>query len=162
MSTLLENYQTYIEDMPEMNAQSSLSTEKVWQYQELLYRIEVLKTCQIYSKYAPKTEDLKKLYPHYQIFDAFIQCLITERRCGLPPDEKVQKQRETAHQNLCLVVADYRKRFANFAPKAADSFTTELTRAVNTFLPAWIQYRNTYVNIKKEDPVNDQQSGTKQ
>ncbi len=52
--------------------------------------------------------------------------------------------------NLSRVIQDYRKRFSSFAPAAPESYGYEVGRVVNTLLPAWLQFRNTFVPIKKE------------
>ena len=73
---------------------------------------------------------------------------------GLPygpnrsPD--TQKEREAAQNNLGRVIEDYRKRFSSFAPSAPESYSHEISKVVQTLLPAWLQFRNTFVPLKKE------------
>ena len=51
---------------------------------ELLYRIEVLYASQAFCQTAPVTTDVAVLSGHYQLVDAYIQCLTKERRLGQP------------------------------------------------------------------------------
>ena len=147
MATMLENYQELRNAMEKQ--ESPLTTAQIWQYQELIYRIGVLETCQLYAKIAPVTDNINQMVTHYQLVDAYFQCLTQERRYGMAPDEKTQKQRDTSHQNLCRVMEDYRKRLASFAPGSHEQYKKEIGGVIGTFLPVWAAYRNTYITIMK-------------
>jgi hypothetical protein len=101
-----------------------------------------------FGKTAPVTMDQRILSYHYQMLDAFIMCLLQERRFGLPGDEKVKKQRECAFTNLNTVVTTFRKQFSSFNPSAQDTYRATVQNMINTILPAWMSYRNTYVALK--------------
>ena len=62
-----------------------------------------------------------------------------------------QKERDAAQNNLGRVIEDYRKRFSSFAPSAPESYSREIGRVIQTLLPAWLQFRNTFVPIKKKE-----------
>lgn len=62
-----------------------------------------------------------------------------------------QKERDAAQNNLGRVIADYRKRFSSFAPSSQESYSHEISKVVQTLLPAWLQYRNTFVPLKKKE-----------
>ena len=94
---------------------------------------------------APVTMDQRILIYHYQMLDAFIICLLQERRFGQPGDEKVKQQRECAYGNLNSVVTNCRKQFSSFNPVAQDTYRGAVQNMINTILPAWVSYRNTYV-----------------
>ena len=147
MATLLEQYLGTKENMNAAIAKGAFPMEHLLQYQEVLYRINVLETCMTFCKTAPVTPDMRVLSLHYQLLDAFIQCLLQERRIGHPGDESVKMQRETAHGNLLAVVTNFRKQFSSFAPTAQDAYRNTIANMVTTILPAWISYRNTYVNL---------------
>jgi hypothetical protein len=126
--------------------------EQVWAQQERLYRIEVLEACQMFVKSAPNSAETKELFWHYQMLDAYIQSLTQERRYGAIADDNLQKQRDTAHGNLMKVVQDYRKRFGSFcAGNDAGCYKKTITSVIQTVLSAWIQYRQTYIEIAKEN-----------
>lgn len=150
MATMLDNYKNLRQGL-DVQMKDSPPSNQVWQYQELLYRIEVLEACQMLQKVAPINADAKALITHYQMVDAYIQGLTSERRYGTASDENIQMQRNTSYQNLCRVIQDYRKRFASFAPSNPDQYRKEIGRAISTVLPAWIQYRNTYVTVNKKE-----------
>lgn len=60
-----------------------------------------------------------------------------------------QKERDAAQVNLERVIQDYRKRFSGFQPAEPDAYQKEIGRVITTLLPAWLQYRNTFVPLQK-------------
>ena len=147
MATVLEKYCKQRENMNAEIAQGAFTVEKLLVYQELLYRINVLETCMNFCKTAPVTPDIRALTDHYQLLDAFIQCMLLERRLGPVGDESVKSQRDTGFANLENVVASFRKQFTSFMATAPDSYRNTISTMVTTILPAWLAYRNTYVNV---------------
>ena len=151
MATMLENYQAQ-----KINFDNGMQTAmpdlaQIWRQQELLYRIEVLETCQMFVKTAPNSVDLDMLVPHYQMIDAYIQSLTLERRYGLnTSNEEIKKLRNTAYNSLNLVIESYRKHFESFTPENdTGCYRKIITSVIQTVLPVWIQYRQTYIDIKK-------------
>ena len=61
-------------------------------YQELLYRIQVLETCQMLCKTAPVTTDTRELVGHYQLVDAVLFCAGKEHAFGAPVQEQGKAQ----------------------------------------------------------------------
>lgn len=82
MATALEKYYGMKESMNAAIAQGKLPVEHLLAHQEVLYRINVLETCMNFCKTAPVTPDMRVLTYHYQLTDAFIQCMLLERRLG--------------------------------------------------------------------------------
>jgi len=151
MATLLESYVTMKASFDAGTQNTPPDASAVLRQQELLYRIEVLEVCQIYVKTAPHSANPKDLYWHYQMVDAFVQNLTLERRYGISADDSLQKQRETAHGNLLQVVQDYHRRFGSFnTGNDADCYSKMIIGVIQTVILVWIQYRQTYVDIKKE------------
>ena len=143
MATLLE---TYIDLKNSFNNEPG--SNQLWEQQELLYRISVLETCQRFVKTAPNSADPKALLGHYQLLDAYLQNLTLERRFGTHINEK---QCDTARGNLLQVIQDYRKRFGSFSPGNDVAFYRNTTaNIIQTTLPVWIQYRQTYTEIKED------------
>lgn len=60
----------HLPDLDDMNG--VLPLDKVLVYQEILYRIDVLESCQLFVKTAPVTTDTKVLAYHYQMWDVYI------------------------------------------------------------------------------------------
>ena len=81
----------------------------------------------------------------YKIVDALFTCLLQERQFGIPADEKLKKQRATALGNLQTVITSFRKQFQSFAPTTPEAYRDAISKMVNTVLPAWLQYRFTYI-----------------
>ena len=145
MATTLEQYYQTKQQLSAKIADGSITVDQLLGYQELLYRISVLESCMNFVKTAPVTNDLKVMSYHYQVVDALFTCLIQERQFGLPADEAMRKQRATALSNLQTVVNSFRKQFQSFKPAVPEAYRAAVTKMVNTILPAWLQYRFTYI-----------------
>ena len=105
----------------------------------------------MFAKTAPQSVDAKILVSHYQMVDAFIQNIASERRYGINASEEVKKQRDTAHNNLHRVIQDYRTRFGSFTPGGdTGCYRKAISNIIQTILPVWIQYRQTYIEISRE------------
>lgn len=159
MATVLENYMSIRAEIDGRMAKEPATATMVWWFAELAYRISTLETCQMFCKSAPASTDVKTLLGHYQMVDAYIQCMTQERRYGPDRGPDTQKERDAAQTNLGRVVQDYRGRFSSFAPTAPDYYAKEIGKVVSTVLPAWLQLRDTFVPIKKTKkggPANEQ------
>ena len=137
MATVLENYYGIRRELEQRMAQQPGKVSNLWCYGEVLYRIEVVSL------------EIPVLLGHYQMLDAYVQCLARERRYGPNRGSDTQKEREAAQNNLERVIQDYRKRFSGFHPASPEAYRKEIGRVVTTFLPAWLQYRNTFVFVKQ-------------
>ena len=93
----------------------------------------------------PVTADVSAMSYHYKIVDALFTCLLQERQFGIPADEKLKKQRATALGNLQTVITSFRKQFQSFAPTTPEAYRDAISKMVSTVLPAWLQYRFTYI-----------------
>ncbi len=151
MATVLENYYNLRNEVDQRIAKGGAPANAVWWHGEIVYRISVLETCQMFCKTAPVTMEAQILQGHYKMLDAYVQCLALERRYGPNRGPDTQKERDAAQNNLGRVIEDYRKRFSSFAPTAPDSYNREIDRVIKTLLPAWLQFRNTFVPIKKKE-----------
>ena len=114
MATWLSEYKNLKNEMEKQIGAGHASLEQLMLYQELLYRIEVLYASQAFCQTAPVTTDVAVLSGHYQLVDAYIQCLTKERRLGQPADQNLKAKRQTASETLDKVVLDCRKRFSSF------------------------------------------------
>jgi len=145
MATTLEQYNQMKQQLTVKIADGSMTVDQLLGYQELLYRISVLESCMNFVKTAPVTNDMKVMSYHYQVVEALFTCLVQERQFGIPADDVVRKQRATALENLQTVVNSFRKQFQSFKPAAPEAYRAAVTKMVNTILPAWLQYRFTYI-----------------
>ena len=145
MATTLEQYNQMKQQLTVKIADGSMTVDQLLGYQELLYRISVLESCMNFVKTAPVTNDIKVMSYHYQVVEALFTCLVQERQFGIPADDVVRKQRATALENLQTVVNSFRKQFQSFKPAAPEAYRAAVTKMVNTILPAWLQYRFTYI-----------------
>lgn len=90
MATWLSEYKNLKNEMEKQIGAGHASLEQLMLYQELLYRIEVLYASQAFCQTAPVTTDVAVLSGHYQLVDAYIQCLTKERRLGQPADQNLK------------------------------------------------------------------------
>ena len=115
MATVLENYYGFRQQLLQRMTQQQITADDLWLYGEVLYRIGVLETCQMYLRSAPITNEMSFLVGHYQMLDAYVQNLARERRYGPNRGPDTQKERDAAQVNLERVIQDYRKRFSGFS-----------------------------------------------
>jgi len=151
MATMLENYQSQKSSFDNRLQTAAHSATQILEHQELMYRIGVLETCQMFVKTAPNSTEINKLAPHYLVMDAYIQHLAFERQYNQSSCEEAKKQRDTAYDSLKLVIESYRKHFGSFTPgNDAGCYRKTIANVIQTVLPVWVQYRQTYIEIKKE------------
>jgi hypothetical protein len=151
MATMIEVYQARKSAFDAGMRAAKPGPAQIWRHQELLYRIVVLETCQMFVNAAPESVDVRTLFSHYQMVDAYVQNLVQERRGGPVSDQGAQSQRDAAHVSLCKIIQDYRSRFSSFAPgNDPGRYRAAISNVMQTVLPAWLQYRQTYIEIKKE------------
>ena len=133
MATVLENYYGFRQQLLQRMTQQQITAGDLWLYGEVLYRIGVLETCQMYLRSAPITNEMSFLVGHYQMLDAYVQNLARERRYGPNRGPDTQKERDAA----------------GFQPAEPEAYQKEIGRVITTLLPAWLQYRNTFVPLQK-------------
>ena len=107
----------------------------------------MLETFESLSKSAPITMDTKVMGYHYQLVDAYVKFVLTERKFGPKTDTEGIKKRETAAASFEKVVQDGRKRFSSFSPTSQDQYRSTIGNYILTVLSVWMQYRNTYINV---------------
>lgn len=147
MATILEQYKEAQNVIRSKAAENSLMLEDLLIMQELNYRICVLETFQTLCKAAPVTMDTNALGYHFQLVDAYVEFILHERRFGARTDAEGLKKRETALISFERIVQDGRKRFSSFLPKTNEQYQRSVSQYINTILPAWMQYRNAYINL---------------
>lgn len=147
MATLLDQYLGKQSELQSQIAANSLPLDAVVVLQELNYRICVLKTMQSFCQTAPITTDTLSMGFHYQMVDSYVHFLQTERKFGPKVDDAGIKKRETAAATMDRICNENRRRFASFKVTNQNQYKNGIGSMVNTILPAWIQYRNTFINI---------------
>ena len=61
MATVLENYYGFRQQLLQRMSQQQITAGDLWLYGEVLYRIGVLETCQMYLRSAPITNEMSFL-----------------------------------------------------------------------------------------------------
>ncbi|HOG00744.1 MAG TPA: hypothetical protein PKW29_06510 [Clostridia bacterium] len=151
MLTTLEQYRELQKTLaaPAMG-NKPMEPERFFANMELLYRIQILESFRNLEQIAPVNAELTALSAHYSAVDALVSHLLTERRYRPSQDAEVQQARDTARQALCSIVTDYRKRFSAYMPESEEQYAADITKVINTVLPAWLAYRETMLAINKE------------
>lgn len=147
MANLLDDYRKKQEEMKMQVAEGDFVVNFLMEMQELNYRIYVLETLQFFCKSAPVTEDMTQIGIHYQIMSTIVRSLLKEHTLGVKADEELKKKRETARGNLEAIIQDTGRQFNSFQMTAPDIYKRCVSSTINSVLAAWIQYRNTYVNL---------------
>lgn len=147
MATALETYRQRQNELLAQIAEQKTQPNTMLLLQEVNYRICVLETFQAFLKTAPITTDTKQMVYHYQMLDAYVRFIESERKFGAATDAEGKKKRETATTTLGRVTQDNRKRFSSFHATAPEQYKGEIGNLINTVLPVWVQLRNTYINI---------------
>ena len=148
MASVLEQYKIRQSAWNAQIGAGQLPLDVLLAVQELNYRVDVIDTFQAFCKTAPVTTDGKKLAFHYQLVDAYVQLLLGERKFGSKADEAGMKRRQTAEESVQQVVKANRKQFSSFKAGAPDQYKGAICKLINTFLPIWLQYRETYIHIQ--------------
>ena len=147
MATILDKYRERRSVIRSQISENSLPPEGLLEMQELNYRICVLETFQGFCKAAPITMDTQVMGYHFQLVDAYVRFILTERKFGPKTDAEGKKKQETALTSFEGIVRDGRKRFSSFAASTQEQYKSCISQYINTILPVWMQYRNTYNNI---------------
>ena len=84
MATYLDEYRNRKLSFAPLLQAGKMTLGDTMVYQELLYRIQVLETCQMLCKTAPVTTDTRELVGHYQLVDAVLFCAGKEQLCITP------------------------------------------------------------------------------
>ena len=155
---LIEQYQRSGKLLEEQLADGKCSVKKVVEVQEVKYRISVISTMRSYELSAPIGGAMDDINFHFRVFMKYIAFLIEERRMGKKTDEAGQKKRETALEFFENVFESKKAEFEeyDFEEKPA-AYAKYVKEVIGTILPAWVQYRDTYIDISKL-PVGEEKS----
>ena len=144
---LLEQYSKKQKEIKEQIEAKTIKLNHLPVYQEVNYRIFVLKTVEGFCKTAPVTLDNKALTYHFQLVSASLRSLTNERKFGLMSTDEIKSQRETACASLEKVIKDGLNRFNQFEPKKPEEYKAKIMDLINPILTVWVQFRNTYIKI---------------
>ena len=72
MATVLENYYNLRGEVDQRIAKGGAPADAIWWHGEIVYRISVLETCQMFCKTAPITMEIQFLQGHYKMLDAYV------------------------------------------------------------------------------------------
>lgn len=147
MATALETYRQRKDELLAQITEQKTQPNTMLFLQEVNYRICVLETFQLFLKTAPITTDVKQMVFHYQMLDAYVRFIESERKFGAATDAEGKKKRETAAATLDSVAQDNRKRFASFHATAPEQYKGAISTLIGTVLPVWVQLRDTYIKI---------------
>ncbi len=154
---LIEQYQKSGKLLEEQLLDGKCSLKKVVDVQELKYRISVLSTMRTFENSAPIGGTLEDINFHFRILTKFVAFLIEERRMGKKTDATGQKKRETALEVLENIFESKKSEFEEYDfEEKADSYMKFVQSILCCIVPAWAQYRDTYIDVSKL-PVEEEQ-----
>ena len=158
---LIEQYQKSGKLLEEQLLGGECSLKKVVDVQELKYRVSVLSTMRTFENSAPIGGETEDVNFHFRILTKFVGLLIAERRTGRKVDEVGQKKRETALEVLENIFESKKEEFeeSDFEEKAG-SYAKFVQGFLCAIVPAWAQYRDTYVDVSKL-PVGEEKQEKK-
>ncbi len=147
MASLMSQYTEILNKYNEQLSANCLPPDSWAKMQETTYRLEVLSTFKMYRQTAPITTDKQLMSYHFQLLDIFIGFVSTERRFAPTSNDDANKTRQTAGDMFAKVIQDGRRQFKSFVAKSDQHYKNSVLKYIDTILCAWIQYRNTYINI---------------
>ena len=150
MATKLDIYLAKRDAMAALVKENKLQVSDLAVFQELIYRIGVLQTFLTFTRTAPTTKDPQALAFHFQLVFEFARQLSNERKFGPKTDENGTKTRETARISFEKVIMEGTKSFSSFKAASDDHYQKTVSQYISNILTVWIQYRNTYINIKED------------
>lgn len=151
MATILTQLMQKQAEFKEQIAENSLPPDELLAVQEVNYRISVLETFQALVKTAPISSDIKVLVHHYNVFDVSLRYLLKDHKIGTLTDENGKKRRETAEKAVADIINANQKKFTSFIAETQDQYKKCISDCANTVLPMWLQFRDTYVQIKLQE-----------
>lgn len=151
MATMLSQLMQKQAEIKEQISENSLPLDELLAMQEINYRINVLETFLSLVKTAPLSSDTKVLVHHYNIFDVCLRYLLKDHKIGSPTDDNGRKRRETAEKAVLDVIIANQKKFTSFIAESQDHYKRCISEYANTVLPVWLQFRDTFVQIKLQE-----------
>jgi len=158
---LIEQYQKSGKLLEEQLVGGECSVKKVVEVQELKYRISILSTMRTFEGSAPIDGTTDDINFHFRILTKYLAFLIEERRMGKKTDDAGKKKRETALGVLEDIFESKKEEFDEQDFEENPVTYMKFVRGVlSTIIPAWVQYRDTYVDVSKL-PVGEEKQEEK-
>ncbi len=148
MASLLSQYREMRDQYNAQLKENCLPPDSWMDLQELIYRIGVLEGFLAYMKTAPVTTELKVLGYHFNLVDIFIGSIYGERKFTKVTGDDADKKRKTAQEMYATVVTQGKKEFQSFKANSDRHYKNSMSKYIETVLCAWVQLRNTFVNIE--------------
>lgn len=145
MATYLENYQTKklaYEDL--LSHGHPLNGKELCLCLESIYRAQVLETLSLLERTCPTTQSSSLFELHARLVSAILAGLLEERRIQLYKDDKIRHEQTTAYQSCFMCFNDFTKLCTHCDPQ---EYPQKLHQMIYTFCCAWLQYRNTIIDL---------------
>ena len=148
MASLLSQYREMRDQYNAQLKENCLPPDSWMDLQELIYRISVLEGFSAYLKTAPVTTETKVMGYHFNMVDYFIGTICSERKFTKVKSDEADKKRKTAQEMYVTVVTQGKKEFQSFKANSDQHYKNSMSKYIETVLCAWVQLRNTFVNIE--------------
>ena len=155
MATYLETYRTKklaYEDL--LSHGRALDGKDLCFCLEAIYRVQVLETLSLLERTCPTGQNDSAFALHARLVAGILGGLLEERRFRIYKDEKIANEQAAAYQSCFTCFNEFTKLCSSCD---AASYPHTLHQMLYTYCCAWLQYRNTIVDLdhqyfKKEAP----------
>ncbi len=148
MAKLLDDYYGKWESLSkQLGSGQGLNHEQLYQFHELLYRINVIESLRMLSATAPVTLETRALSEHFRVLSGLVNGMMNERRIACSGTPKEVEQRKAAHNAFTVMANCCLKSFQSYVPSAADDYRKAIEQTIAAVLSSWVPYRDTFVKI---------------
>ena len=148
MAKLLDDYYAKRESLSkQLSFGKGLNQEQLYQFNELLYRINVMETLRMLMATAPVTLETRPQSEHFRVFSALVNGLMNERQIAVSGNPKEVEQRKAAHNAFSTMATCCLKSFHSYVPSAADDYRKSIEQTISAVLSSWVPYRDTFVKL---------------
>ena len=145
MATYLEKYPTKKSAYQDLLSQGqSLSSKELCFCMEAIYRAQVLETLSLLERTCPTVQDLSAFELHARLVSGILAGLLEERRFQIYKDKKIANEQAAAYQSCFSCFNEFAKLCS---PCNAAEYPQKLHQMLYTFCCAWLQYRNTIIDL---------------
>lgn len=148
MATKLEEYQNYRDMYNEQLEKGQMEVKSMIYLCELNYRIEVMNEFRMFYKITPRTMNEDDIGYHIGFISLFIGILGKEKRYSKVTDESGEKKKEAAKAYFMNVAEEGEKQLLKQTITSPEQYRKYMSDYCNTVLIAWIQMRETFINIE--------------
>ena len=145
MATYLETYKTKALAYQDLLAHGqALNGQQLCSYLEIMYRIHVFETFSLLEHTCPQPDNKSAFQLHYQLVFSILASILEERRFEIYTDKKIKEEQSTSYKSCFTFFNDFSKQCTTCTEQ---EYPDTLHRVLYSFCCAWLQYRNTIIDL---------------